>query len=89
MTLTEEIQFWQERQDKATSKEVALVAFGIKWGLQIARDEHFKGANTTSAADRANSQSTRPPREPDATLRAPYSQEPCGSQPVRETSDGG
>lgn len=61
MTLAEEIQFWQESQDKATSKEVALVAFGIKWGLQIARDEHLKRANTTQtrSGDRADGQSPK------------------------------
>jgi len=41
MTLDEEIQFWTDATDKASSKEIALVAFGIQWGLRIARDEHL------------------------------------------------
>lgn len=40
MTLDEEIKFWGERQDKASTKELALVCFGIKWGLEIARADH-------------------------------------------------
>lgn len=44
MTLDEEIKFWREHQDKARSKELALVAFGIKWGLEIAKAEYLPRA---------------------------------------------
>lgn len=48
MTLLEEIEFWQKQKDRASSKELALVCFGIRWGLQIARDEHMKPAQPQS-----------------------------------------
>ncbi len=44
MTLAEEIEFWQQQERRTKSKELALVCFGIRCGLQFARDEHMKRA---------------------------------------------
>lgn len=42
MTLDEEIEFWKSATDGAHTKELALVAFGIQWGLRIAKDGYRK-----------------------------------------------
>jgi hypothetical protein len=37
MTLDEEIAFWEKATNEARTKELALVCFGIRAGLQMAR----------------------------------------------------
>jgi hypothetical protein len=39
MILDEEISFWKTATESASSKELALVAFGFQWGLKMARDK--------------------------------------------------
>lgn len=39
MTLDEMIKWWKAASDKASSKELGLLAFGIYAGLRMAQDE--------------------------------------------------
>jgi hypothetical protein len=40
MTLDQEIEYWGQQEKAAKSKEAAIIAFGIKAGLKIARAQY-------------------------------------------------
>lgn len=43
VTIDEAIAYWGEQADKACTKELALVAFGIHAGLRMAKADHAHG----------------------------------------------
>ena len=49
MTLDEEIEFWRSATETARTKELALVTFGIQWGLRIAKGEYMKDGRNENA----------------------------------------
>lgn len=54
MSLDEEIAFWMRATEEARSKELALVCFGIRAGLQMAQrgiDHDFVLSSGRPAAD--------------------------------------
>lgn len=48
MTLDEDIAFWRREMDRAESKELALVAWGISTGLRMARDDYTINGETVA-----------------------------------------
>lgn len=43
MTIDQEMEYWERQEKAAKSKEAAIVAFGIKAGLRIARAQYGAG----------------------------------------------